>query len=927
MRMKRSAAALVAALLTSLAFQSNARADEQVRVIVVGAEEEAGAALQRGRSLLDAGKPKEAAPHVERAVKLLEVDAGSHPRALADALLSRAAVREALAQHDQADIDLFRATNLYTRVFGPESTMVAATMRAHGVVRSSRGDRKQALELFQGALAIAEKTLPPSSELLADFLQPLADELLAAGDVSGAAPLLARAIGLRDTPTNKDPLRLAVVVESSALLQARLGNDDKALALFRWALELRKKALGPDHVRLATTMHSIAVLRGEHGAIDEAMDLERQAIALIERSYGLEHPALIQPLENMAMLHLKRIDVDASCDALERSNDIAERNLRLILGGGSERETLAYLSTIRPRVDQRVFRAARLVSRHGRSVRAALTAVLRYKGRALDVLANNLETIRRRQPPEKQRSIDELREAQAALARLTMSQIGADKPDLAAQKRLTERIERGQSWVASLGRYFRAEAATVTFDSVQAAIPRGAALVELYAYDEPHARAMPATRRYAAFVVRPSGTPFAVDLGVIEAVDDAIQKTRDALASPQRSDYKALAAALDERIFRPLVGAIGDATDVFIAPDRALNLLPFEALYDESGRPRIDRYRFTYLTSGRDLLGIASRGKARGAAFVLANPDFDAAPSRDSAPKTDEAPSPATASRGVELLARARFPALGGTAKEGTRVAEELPNAELVTGRFATKDAFFGLHGPAVVHIATHGFFLPASEDVAAPNAAGGVTSSFDNPLLRSGLAFSGANQAGDKHRSILTALEAAGLDLEGTRLVTLSACETGLGDATGGDGVYGLRRALVMAGAETTVMSLWKVNDLATRDMMIAFYGRLRAGEGASEALRQARLELKTKPGREHPHYWASFIVSGDPSPIVAGGLKAVAPPAAPPASRGCACDVPAGREPFLPELFALSLGALALAARLSLRPRGSAGGIRRLS
>jgi CHAT domain-containing protein len=175
-----------------------------------------------------------------------------------------------------------------------------------------------------------------------------------------------------------------------------------------------------------------------------------------------------------------------------------------------------------------------------------------------------------------------------------------------------------------------------------------------------------------------------------------------------------------------------------------------------------------------------------------------------------------------------------------------------------------------------------------------------ENPLLRSGLALAGVNQrqSGAGEDGVLTALEATGLDLWGTKLVVLSACETGLGEVKNGEGVYGLRRALVLAGSESQVMSLWQVSDAATRDLMAAYYKRLQAGEGRTEALRQVQLMMiksgapgadgrrqtagagtttptaasgqqrglgiergqKTLPeDRSHPFYWASFIQSGD--------------------------------------------------------------------
>ena len=136
--------------------------------------------------------------------------------------------------------------------------------------------------------------------------------------------------------------------------------------------------------------------------------------------------------------------------------------------------------------------------------------------------------------------------------------------------------------------------------------------------------------------------------------------------------------------------------------------------------------------------------------------------------------------------------------------------------------------------------------------------------MLRSGLALAGANaRRSDANDGILTALEVSGLDLWGTRLVVLSACETGVGRTTNGDGVYGLRRALVLAGAESQVTSLWKVDDKATRLLLTDFYRRLVGGVGPSEALREAQLALSSQQEFAAPYYWAAFVASGAQTPI----------------------------------------------------------------
>jgi CHAT domain-containing protein len=263
----------------------------------------------------------------------------------------------------------------------------------------------------------------------------------------------------------------------------------------------------------------------------------------------------------------------------------------------------------------------------------------------------------------------------------------------------------------------------------------------------------------------------------------------------------------------------------------------------------------------------------------MANPQFASRDSTDGAGASEA--EPATPARRSVELAHAVFSPLPGTQQEAIALGALLPQATVFTGAQATEAHLKRVHGPAILHIATHGFFLADQPPTAALAQRGLVAQDFgrltdhppqtgppgpsDNPLLRSGLALTGANdrQGGEGEDGVLTALEAAGLDLWGTKLVVLSACETGVGEVRNGDGVYGLRRALVLAGVESQVMSLWQVSDEATRDLMVAYYQRLRAGEGRTEALRQVQLSMLHGPTWQHPFFWASFIQSGDWRPL----------------------------------------------------------------
>ncbi|MEB3263464.1 MAG: CHAT domain-containing protein, partial [Synechococcus sp.] len=237
------------------------------------------------------------------------------------------------------------------------------------------------------------------------------------------------------------------------------------------------------------------------------------------------------------------------------------------------------------------------------------------------------------------------------------------------------------------------------------------------------------------------------------------------------------------------------------------------------------------------------------------------------------------------------WPALAGTEQEGRQLTPLLGGRGVISGPAATAAVVLAQRSPRILHIATHGFFLadqpaaatgggegsllsvftPASRGAGA-GPAGGTPSSGSatgpaDPLQRSGLVFAGANRpaADPSEDGYLTAAEATGMELEGTELVTLSACETGLGGARSGEGVYGLQRALAVAGARSTLLSLWKVDDGATVRFMESYYTRLRAGEGRAEALRHTQEEFRNHRNSAYNdiRVWGAFQLSGDWRPL----------------------------------------------------------------
>jgi MYXO-CTERM domain-containing protein len=637
------------------------------------------------------------------------------------------------------------------------------------------------------------------------------------------------------------------------------------------------------------------MLRIDRGDAKAAQPLLERALKIQESALGAQHPSLALTLNTLAVQRATTGDIKGALAAEERANTIAERYLALMIQTGSEDQKLAYLDTLKGLTDMAVSLHIDHAPKDPAAAELALTTILQRKGRVLDAIAGSVGALRERLAPEDRALLERLSAVRRSLAAAVLAGPGKSDPEKhrAALEPLERESARLEAAISSKSGAFRAQSKPITLKGVQAALPEGSALVELFIYQpwRPDPARPFGAPRYAAIVLQRVGPPSSVDLGEVEGIDVKVQALRAALGDPQSRDEKGLARALDELVMRPVRARLGDVRAVFLSPDGALNLIPFAALVDEQGRRLVERISFTYLTSGRDLLRLGVRSPSRQAAAIVANPTFG---------NTDPKDEKSGGDRSGGVFARANFTPLPGTADEAKALRTILAGASVWTGENATKASLYKLAGPKVLHIATHGFFLADPQPARAisltsrgleldPVSAGPSRPRLpaEKPLLLSGLALAGANASGSaKTDGILTALEAMGLDLQGTRLVVLSACETGVGAVQRGDGVYGLRRALVIAGAETQVMSLWKVDDEATRDLMVAYYNRLEAGGGRSESIAEVQRAMLASKGTAHPFFWASFIVSGDPSRLEADDAPSAVPKVSP-GARGCGCEM----------------------------------------
>jgi CHAT domain-containing protein len=554
---------------------------------------------------------------------------------------------------------------------------------------------------------------------------------------------------------------------------------------------------------------------------------------------------------------------------MEQAQIIEESNTRLFLLAGSEARQQAYLQL---RMSYAFFNVSfSLASQAPRSTTLALMSVLQYKGRVLDSLSGSTAWLRRRAAPGDQALFDQLSGVAQQISSLTYSPPQHLSVESLREQlhKLAEDQEQLQSKLFSRSAELRQSLTPITLHEVRDALPTDAVLLEWLRYQPLDAKQDNwEAPRYVVFVLRRSGEPVAIDVGSAQAIEDLVAELRNALSDPASTYYRDVAKELYGRLIKPLKLHIAASERLLLSPDSALNLVPFAALVDEHGDYLVRHFEITYLTSGRDLLRMTAAPPPRSGAVLLANPSYGQVPT---AGALSDAASEPTRSGDLDRSGLT-FKPLPGTAAEAARLQSllKLDAQHVLTGTSATEANLRELHGPRILHLATHAFFLDDQELAALLKPLGfdrpeRALPLAENPLLRSGLALAGSNtrHSGTTDDGILTAAEAAQLDLVGTQLAVLSACETGVGTVQTGEGVYGLRRALVLAGAQAQLVSLWKVSDEASQELMVDYYRRLLRGEGRAAALRASQRAMMANPAHQHPYYWAAFIPIGDWRPL----------------------------------------------------------------
>ncbi|CAA7617208.1 TPR repeat [Candidatus Terasakiella magnetica] len=781
--------------------------------------------------------------------------------------------------YERAEPHLRDALDRSRKAFGETHPSTLTTMNNLALLYESQGVFDKAEPLYQSVITVFSKTIGPKHPDTIASTNNLAYLYMLKGEYERAAGMFktvheawAKAYG----PKHQNTLKALNNLARALHRMGKLGEAEKA---FDQALASRRSVLGEKHIDTLRSMHDLAALYRTTKKVKEAEALLRKTLAGDEASLGKEHPYTFETLNTLAGVLEDKGDLKGALEirrtTFQRRTEFLNRVLYVT--GDNARE-----GYVRLHVPELAAYIA-LLSKMDEAVagKALLEASLNRKGMLLKVASEIQQVTRLSRDPELTKLTQELTEIRKRLAALTLSGPTEETKDNHVEviNGLEERINTLQGALGRSSVRFQKSVAAIGLDELVKALPDNAVLVDFFQYgDEGQSKLV------AGIMRKEGGAPVygLAKFDSVAAIDAAIMKYRADIQNEEIEidDLLDTGQAVYKLVWQPLERLTKDRSKVYVIPDGNLNILPISALVESNRKYLIERIDLNVLTSSRDLLP-SNIPAAKGGYLINAGPDYNTEEvvgkaTLEKARSRSAGSDVQSAVRGMSGMRGLKFDPLPGAEKEGQLILKTVEGQGKPTSIYSKANAQEKVlrdmaQPPEVLHIATHGFFLKADDTLRKRLLKLQRSSDFqfpppgDNPLLRAGLAFAGINSnaqvLGDidtDNDGVLTALEVLGLDLTGTRLAILSACETGLGEVHEGEGVYGLRRAFQEAGAQSVVSSLWEVSDAGTQTLMAALYKRLLAGKTPHDALREAQLEMLRNSQWSMPYIWSAFFMVG---------------------------------------------------------------------
>jgi CHAT domain-containing protein/Tfp pilus assembly protein PilF len=767
------------------------------------------------------------------ALSLREQTLGRNSKAGASSLNNMAVLYQETARFNESEKYFEEALQVVKDQLGAESQEYSTVLNNQAILFSEIGRIDQAVAKLNTAIAILEKLNKKGQRDQVGLQSNLALLYQQTGKFKEAETVYLK---LEKDLGSKNPY-YAGVLNNLALLYIQMNQLDKVEGYLNKARDIYKERFGNENPNYAKVLNDLGNFYRMQGKFTEAEQNLTEALRIRGTALDTNHPDYVKSQEDLAILYWKKGDL-AKADAnytiaMDKSLDFINRYFPPM----SEAEKTKYWDVLQPRF-QRYYNYCLEASA---SNAAIISTMYDYQVATKGLLLNSTNKIKKAILGSSNNELIkdyvawlDKKETLARLYSLSKEELKEQKIDLATLEKEANDMERSLSQQSGdFSKGYSAE--KISLAQVAGSLTDQEAILQIIrirTFDKDFT----ADSKYAVLVITKGAT-----VPKLVILDNGNQlETRYAKFYRNSIQQKSADTYAYDQYWARIDPALAGKKTIYISTDGVYSQLSLNTLKKTGGDYLLNKYDLIMVGNSKDVLELKSRkpSTTKKNAFLLGFPDY-----------------------GGDAVA-----ALPGTKLEIDNIGKILKTGGYQTTPYAQKAAteavIKSLKGPSIVHIATHGYFQPDVEQSAA-----GIhqENAKDNPLLRSGLILAGASPTlkgealpnlESNDNGVLTAYEAMNLSLDGTDLIVLSACETGLGDVRAGEGVYGLQRAFLVAGAKAMVMSLWKVDDAATQALMTNFYTNLAKGGNKAKAFKAAQLQLMTK--YKDPYYWGAFVMVG---------------------------------------------------------------------
>lgn len=789
---------------------------------------------------IDIGAYTKAEPLYKELVKITKEYPGETQEDYASALNSLALVYGHIGKYSEAEVLFIESMKIRKEILGENHPDYASSLNNLGWLYNNMHKYKEAVTLLNEAVKVSKEN---------------------AGDNSTA---------------------YATYIDNLSTSYNRLGNFEKAEPLYIEAMKIRKEKLGVSHPDYASSLNNLSAMYGNAGNYAKAENLIIESLRILKEEYGNKHPMYTQSLMNLAVLYF---ETEKYAKAFEVFKEINNNYLNYLNNNFiflSESEKVKFLKTVYFNFEVFYSFALDYYEQNPEIVAYMINLRLSTKGIVLSSSTRIKSIISKTGNTELENLLSKLSDLKNEILKASNYSFQEQQEHGINVTQLENEANETEKELSLKSESFRQiyQDKNISLTDIQNTLAQNEAAIEFVDFRYWKTNWTDTTYYIALVTTKGQKNPELVklcrsdELAKILSVD---ANSNNSYARNQQTSYE-----LYKLIWEPIEKYLKGIEKVYISPSGLLNKVSFASLSTGGNPLLIDKYKIRYAGNLRDIIRIKTdenKTRTAGNAAVLFGGlkyDVDENTMKLNATKykenkINEHEPEKTFTKSVNS-GNGKWNYLKGTQAEVDKLKIIFSGCNInvieYSGENGIEEAFKSLSGknaPNILHVATHGFFNPEPDKEFINRESEKKENIYkisDNPLIRSGLILAGANNVWSSgieidgaENGILTAYEVSNMDLSNTELVVLSACETGLGDIKGGEGVYGLQRAFKTAGARSIIMSLWKVPDKATVELMESFYTNWIVRKISKEdAFNYAQNEMRKK--YSDPYMWAAFIL-----------------------------------------------------------------------